>query len=51
MEAKLFDLSQIDLEKLRDEFAKKVKRKHVCLGGYPGCRGKEAGSRCLGAIR
>jgi type I restriction enzyme R subunit len=27
MESKLFDLSQIDLEKLRDEFARKVKRK------------------------
>jgi type I restriction enzyme R subunit len=26
-ESKLYDLSQIDLEKLRDEFAKKVKRK------------------------
>jgi type I restriction enzyme R subunit len=27
VEAKLYDLSKIDLEKLRDEFAKKVKRK------------------------
>lgn len=27
MDAKLFDMSTIDLEKLRDEFAKKVKRK------------------------
>lgn len=27
MDAKLFDMSRIDLEKLRDEFAKKVKRK------------------------
>jgi type I restriction enzyme, R subunit len=30
-ESKLFDLSQIDLEKLRDEFAKKVKRKASAL--------------------
>ena len=30
-DAKLFDLSQIDLEKLRDEFAKKVKRKASAL--------------------
>src|SRR5204863_6185671 len=31
MESKLFDLSQIDLEKLRDEFAKKVARKATAL--------------------
>ncbi|QDE90496.1 deoxyribonuclease [Myxococcus xanthus] len=30
-ESKLFDLSQVDLEKLRDEFAKKVKRKASAL--------------------
>jgi type I restriction enzyme R subunit len=30
-ESKLYDLSQIDLEKLRDEFAKKVKRKATAL--------------------
>ena len=30
-DSKLFDLSQIDLEKLRDEFAKKVKRKATAL--------------------
>ena len=30
-ESKLFDLSQIDLEKLRDEFAKKVKRKATAI--------------------
>src|SRR5208282_3051898 len=30
-ESKLFDLSQIDLEKLRDEFAKKVKHKATAL--------------------
>ena len=30
-EPKLYDLSQIDLEKLRDEFAKKVKRKATTL--------------------
>lgn len=30
-ESKLFDLSQIDLEKLRNEFAKKVKRKASAL--------------------
>ena len=30
-EPKLYDLSQIDLEKLRDEFAKKVKRKATAL--------------------
>jgi type I restriction enzyme R subunit len=31
MDAKLFDISTIDLEKLRDEFAKKVKRKASTL--------------------
>ena len=31
MDAKLFDMSTIDLEKLRDEFAKKVKRKASAL--------------------
>ena len=31
MDAKLFDLSRMDLEKLRDEFAKKVKRKASAL--------------------
>jgi len=30
-ESRLYDLSQIDLEKLRDEFAKKVKRKATAL--------------------
>lgn len=30
-EAKLYDLSKIDLEKLRDEFAKKVKRKATAV--------------------
>lgn len=30
-DSKLFDMSQIDLEKLRDEFAKKVKRKASAL--------------------
>ena len=29
------DLSQIDFEKLRDEFAKKVRRKHAALAGHP----------------
>ena len=31
MDTKLFDLSQVDLEKLRDEFAKKVRRKASAL--------------------
>src|SRR6266550_8752861 len=31
MDSKLFDMSTIDLEKLRDEFAKKVKRKASAL--------------------
>src|SRR4029078_13076559 len=31
MDSKLFDMSQIDLEKLREEFAKKVKRKASAL--------------------
>jgi type I restriction enzyme R subunit len=31
MDSKLFDMSKIDLEKLRDEFAKKVKRKASAL--------------------
>jgi len=31
MDSKLFDMSQIDLEKLRDEFAKRVKRKASAL--------------------
>src|SRR5262249_2297668 len=31
MDSKLYDMSQIDLEKLRDEFAKKVKRKASAL--------------------
>ena len=31
MDAKLFDMSQIDLEKLRDEFDKKVKRKATAI--------------------
>jgi type I restriction enzyme R subunit len=31
---KQYDLSQIDLEKLRDEFAKKVKRKATGITGY-----------------
>ena len=31
MDAKLYDLSRIDLEKLRDEFAKKAKRKATAL--------------------
>jgi len=33
MDAKLFDMSTIDLEKLRDEFAKKVKRKASAVEG------------------
>ena len=31
MDSKLFDMSQIDFEKLRDEFAKKVKRKAAAV--------------------
>jgi len=31
MDAKLFDMSQIDLEKLRAEFDKKVKRKATAI--------------------
>src|SRR2546422_3487958 len=31
MDSKLLDMSQIDLQKLRDEFAKKVKRKAATL--------------------
>ena len=50
-EALTFDLSQIDLEKLRDEFAKKVKRKATALAGHPRHRRGEAGRRCWRAIR
>ena len=50
-EARFFDLSQIDLEKLRDEFAKKVKRKAIGVAGHPADGRGQAGPDARAATR